>query len=309
MSASTPTVVATSNLTYTIAVTNAGPSTSSNVVVTDTLPIGSAVSAAHPSRGSVNAAAGLVTWNVGSLAYGGTASLSLVIQAAAAGTMTNSATVTSTTTADPNPGENTDSVITTVVPPTADLALSMAASPDPVLVGANLTYSLTVGNQGPATATAVTLADTLPVGMNFISASPSNAFTQVGQVVTFNLGNLESNEQRSATIVVQPTAAALGTPLNVGSVSSPVTDPFKPNNRASVKTVVQDMTLTIAPVSGGVQLSWPANLNCVLQSATNLYPPVVWLPASDVVPVQVGDQMVALVPIGSGNRFFRLTIE
>ena len=111
MSASAPSVVATSNLTYTIAVTNAGPSTSTNIVVTDTLPAGSAISAAHPTQGSVNAGAGLVTWNVGSLAYGGTASLSLEIQAAAAGTMTNTATVTSTT-ADPNPDNNNASVVT-----------------------------------------------------------------------------------------------------------------------------------------------------------------------------------------------------
>ena len=180
----------------------------------------------------------------------------------------------------------------------------MAASPDPVLVGANLTYTFSVGNLGPATATAVTLVDTLPAGMRLISALPSNAFSQVGQVVTFNLGNLESNEQATATIKVQPTVP--GTPLNIGNVSSPVTDPFKFNNRASVKTVVEDLTLTYTLINGSLQLSWPADRGYTLESTTNLDPAEAdWLPATDIVPVQVGDEMVAVVPIGTGTRYFR----
>jgi uncharacterized repeat protein (TIGR01451 family)/uncharacterized delta-60 repeat protein len=303
MSASAPTVIATSNLTYTVSVTNAGPSTATNVVVTDTLPAGAVLAATNPTQGSVNNAAGMVTWNVGSLAYGATASLGLTVQAGAAGTLTNSAIVTSAT-PDPNPDDNSASVTTTVIPPTADLALAMADSPDPVLLGYNLTYTLTVNNLGPATASGVTLVDTLPPTVSFVSASPGNAFARVGQVVTFNLGNLGSNGQTTATIVVQPTA--LGTPLNSAVCSSTVTDPFKANNHASVKTIVQQVPLTLASVKGGLEISWPASFNYILQSTTNLHPPAVWMPVTDIMPVQTNGQMVVVVPIGPGNQFFRL---
>ena len=59
-----------------------------------------------------------------------------MIQPAAAGTITNSATVT-TGSADPNSDDDTASVVTTVLAPTADLALGLVDSPDPVLTGYN----------------------------------------------------------------------------------------------------------------------------------------------------------------------------
>ena len=303
MSASAPSVVATSNLTYTVAVTNAGPSIANNIVVTDTLPAGAVLAATNFTQGSVSAAAGLVTWNVGSLAYGAMATLNLVVQPSTSGAITNSATATSAT-PDPNLNDNSASVTTTVVPPTADLELSMVDSPDPVLLGYNLTYTLTVNNLGPASATAVMVVDTLPTGVTFVSASPNNAFTRVGQVVTFNLGTLGSNGQATATIVVQPTVP--GTPFNTASCSSTVTDPFKANNRATVKTVVQQVPLTLVHVKGGLQISWPASANYILQSTTSLHPPAVWTPVTEVVPEQVGGQMVVVVPVGPGDQFFRL---
>jgi uncharacterized repeat protein (TIGR01451 family) len=109
MTASALTNVATSNLTYTITVTNFGPSSAANVVVVDTLPGGAALVSASPTQGTVTNAGGLVTWSVGSLAKDATAKLTLVVQTGAAGTITNSATVT-TATADPNPDDDTASV-------------------------------------------------------------------------------------------------------------------------------------------------------------------------------------------------------
>ena len=56
--------------------------------------------------------------------------------------------------------------------PPADLALTKAASPDPVLAGNKLTYTLTITNSGPSAATGVTLIDTLPAGVTFVSSTP-----------------------------------------------------------------------------------------------------------------------------------------
>ena len=65
-----------------------------------------------------------------------------------------------------------------------------------MLLGNYLTYTITVSNLGPATATGVVVVDTLPPAVNFISASPAERYTVAGQVVTFtNLGNLGSGAQ------------------------------------------------------------------------------------------------------------------
>ena len=83
MTASAATVVATSNLTYTLTVTNYGPSGATDIVVTDTLPPGTAVvgSPNAPAGTTVNTnVAGVVTWTIGSLAKDATATLSLPVQ-------------------------------------------------------------------------------------------------------------------------------------------------------------------------------------------------------------------------------------
>ncbi len=146
----------------------------------------------------------------------------------------------------------------TVVSPTADLALGLFDAPDPLLLGNYLTYTITVSNGGPATATGVIAVDTLPPAVNFISASPTNSYTVVGQVVTFtNLGNLASGAQTNVTITVQPTTA--GTITDTASCHSGVIDPFKANNSASVKTIVQLVPLTVSQQGQNLVISWPAN--------------------------------------------------
>src|ERR1019366_725216 len=180
--------------------------------------------------------AGLLTWTVASLAKDASASLAIVVQTKAVGRITNAATVATGTT-DSNPDDDSASAAAVVVSPTADLALSLLGAPNPVLVGNYVTYSITISNGGPATATGVILVDKLPPEAIFVSASPAG-YTLAGQTITLtNIGNLGSGLQTTATIVVQPMTAA--TITNTASCSSGITDPFKANNSASVKTVVQ----------------------------------------------------------------------
>jgi len=70
-------VVAGTALTYTIVVTNAGPSAATSVLVTDTLPAGVTYVSSAASQGSYNSATSV--WNVGNVAAGGSASLTLVV--------------------------------------------------------------------------------------------------------------------------------------------------------------------------------------------------------------------------------------
>ncbi|HMC80127.1 MAG TPA: DUF4082 domain-containing protein, partial [Acidimicrobiia bacterium] len=73
----------------------------------------------------------------------------------------------------------------------ADLSITKTASPDPVLVGSTLTYSLSVSDAGPAGATGVTATDPLPAGVSFVSASASQgSCSQSSGTVTCSLGSL-----------------------------------------------------------------------------------------------------------------------
>jgi len=109
MTSSTTNVLVGSDFNYVIGVTNYGPSTSSNVVVSDALPL-SFTLITNNQPGSVTRSGFNLIWNVGTLAYGAGAQLTLTVQPNSPGTnILNFATVNSTT-PDPNPADDVASV-------------------------------------------------------------------------------------------------------------------------------------------------------------------------------------------------------
>jgi uncharacterized repeat protein (TIGR01451 family)/uncharacterized delta-60 repeat protein len=291
-----------SNVTYTISVTNFGPSTATNVIVSANLPnTANFISASAGYALSNN----VVTFaNIGNLAKDAAVTLNVVVQPFAVGPMTNIVTV-SALDADPNLADNTVASVTTVVPPSADLSLTLSDAPDPVVIGSSLVYTLTVSNAGPATATTVKLTNTLPAGVSFVSASPPGYILSGNNVIYTGLGNLGSGSVITATITVNPTA--VGEITDTATVSSTVTDPLKANNTVSAKTIVEGLQLTVARSGNNVSISWPASAaNYVLESANTLVSPVTWSTVTTPPAVLVGDQKVVTVGATNDGRFFRL---
>jgi uncharacterized repeat protein (TIGR01451 family) len=101
------------NVTYTITVTNAGPDTASNVVVTDVLPAGSTFVSATPTQGSCTGTT-TVTCNLGAMNNGATATITLVVDPPLAGTLANTASVTNTPEVDPTPANNAGTALTAI---------------------------------------------------------------------------------------------------------------------------------------------------------------------------------------------------
>jgi uncharacterized repeat protein (TIGR01451 family) len=117
----------------------------------------------------------------------------------------------------------------------ADLAfVRMTDSPDPVTVGTPLTYNLVFINNGPGTATSITLTDTLPAGVIFVSAS--QGCSEAGGTVTCGFGNIGSGTQFGPTITVIPTV--IGTITNTAQVISTAPDPNPANNTGTENTTV-----------------------------------------------------------------------
>jgi uncharacterized repeat protein (TIGR01451 family) len=243
-------------LTYTLTVANAGPSDSTGVTITDPLPSG--VSFVSASAGCTNDS-GTVTCAIGDLANGANAIRTITVRPTVANpTLSNTAQVTAST-GDPNTVNNS-ATATTDVDPVADLALTKTDSPDPVLAGANLTYTLTVTNNGPLDATGVTITDTLPGGVSFVSAG--TGCTNDSGTVTCAIGALANVASASRTIVVTPTAANPAL-TNTATASAATHDPNTANNSDTAVTDVNpaaDLSLTKTdapdPVPVGNELTY-----------------------------------------------------
>src|SRR5436190_8207269 len=114
-----------------------------------------------------------------------------------------------------------------------DLSIAKTDSPDPVVAGSNLTYTITVTNPGGGNdASNVVVTDNLPSGVDFVSAA---GCTHSGNTVTCNLGQVNSGTAPQVTIVVRPKKE--GTLTNTATVASP-NDAALGNNSATATTTV-----------------------------------------------------------------------
>ncbi|HKC85761.1 MAG TPA: SBBP repeat-containing protein, partial [Blastocatellia bacterium] len=136
----------------------------------------------------------------------------------------------------------------------ADLALVKADSRDPVMVGNDLIYTLTVTNNGPDDAAGVTLIDTLPSAVTLVSSSASQGSCGGTGPVNCDLGDLAANAKATVTITVKPTA--VGSITNRANVTSATQDLDLNNNAAT-----QDTRVSAQPsIAGLVTLNSGAGL-------------------------------------------------
>ena len=304
MSGPAGSVIVLSNVTYTLAVTNYGPATASNIVVSDSLPGNASYVGSTPQLGSATTnGAGLLTWSIGTLAKDAGTTLTLIVRPNVVGAVTNFA-VAATTSSDVNTNDDAALLVSSVVAQTADLSLSMTASPpNPAWANSPLTYFLTVSNAGPATAAGITISDTLPISFLFDSAS--TPYTLNGNALVLSLGSVGSGGQAVATVVVTPLLA--GTFTNSASCTSATTDPFKANNAASAKTIVEALQMSFVRSGQNLTISWPTNPpNLGLEYATNLHSPIFWAPVNSPVRVLSGAQWSATLGLTNAPRFFRV---
>ena len=117
------------------------------------------------------------------------------------GTMTNTAVIAGN---EPETTlTNNTSSVSTQINPLVDLAIVKTAAPSPVTAGNQLTYTLTASNNGPSDATGVSIADTLPAGVTYVSASSSRGtVSQTNGTVNVNLGSLAHSATATVTILV-----------------------------------------------------------------------------------------------------------
>jgi uncharacterized repeat protein (TIGR01451 family) len=259
-----PTAIAGQTVTYTIEVTNGGPQDALDVVIDDTPPAGLTFdSATAPCAGGFPCA-------IGTLADGASVQFDVTFDIApnVLGDVTNTANVTASNIAVPDPTVNSDSA-TTTVGAVADLSITKIDSVDPVEPGASLSYTVTVTNAGPSDATAVTVADTLPAGVTLVGTT--GCAEDPAGVPTCTLGTIAAAGMAAFTIdvTVDPTTPP-GVLENTAVVSSATPDPDASNNTATETTTVvsaADVTGTKTVDGNGFVIGDIVNYQVVLSNA------------------------------------------
>lgn len=143
----------------------------------------------------------------------------------------------------------------------SDISVTGADSPDPVTVGNNLTYTLTVTNLRSTGVTGVVLTDTLPAGVTFVSFGASQGSCSGSGPVVCDVGNLGAYAAATVTIVVAPTAA--GALNNSVTVAANESETNLANNTANQSTSIISLPLVIGAASlpqGEVGLPYNADL-------------------------------------------------
>ncbi|WP_371407591.1 hypothetical protein OHA10_19095 [Kribbella sp. NBC_00662] len=242
---------------YTLTVHNAGPSTAQSVTVSDDVPAGLKVLEATTADGTCTVSGADVSCALGAVAAGGNAVVVIRVAVSAAQTaaITNAGSVTSTTT-DPDPSNNDDSV-TTDVQQLADVEVIKTSDDVSAVAGGGVTYRLTVVNHGPSDATTVTATDTLPTGLTLTKADPTQGqCTSTGRTVNCALGTVAAGNTATVVVTAALDPAYQGKSLvNTASATSPVTDPDHGNNSSTVTIPVEtraDLSVTKTSDPAGV---------------------------------------------------------
>ena len=227
------------NVTYTIVVTNDGPSDAQNVLVTDPTPTGLTL---------VTGLSGPCAVSPGcAMPAGGSQTLSITFAIppgyAGSDPIANVATA-SAGTADPDMSNNSGRATTSLDAPVADLTITKTDGVTEVAAGASTTYTITVTNGGPASAAASRVIDQFdPATFASVQWQCAAAGTSACTAIGAQSGNIDTllnvdpGAGNAVTFTVQAVVRsdATGTADNTATVATAaaVSDPNSENNTAT----------------------------------------------------------------------------
>lgn len=184
-------------MVYTVTASNAGPSTANVLTITDVMPPNTAfISVGTPSNGGTCSsvptvgAGGTLTCSWANVAAGGNRTVTFTVRPLAAAlntTITNTVNVAvGPTDVETNTANNSGSINATVIASELDILVQKTDSVDPVPLGSDTTYTITIRNAGPSYGTNLVMADTFPNAGNTARFSYQGhlAATVAGAAVT-----------------------------------------------------------------------------------------------------------------------------
>jgi len=245
------TVTSGNTLTYTLVAANAGPSPAENTIITDEVP-----PAVLNPQYSLNAGISWNPWpssntiNIGEMAAGANTNIVIrgTVASTAANPIANTATISSDT-LDPNPDNNSSTLLTTVTQ-SADLALTKQSDQNSVNPGDMLTYTLQITNNGPSDAEAIQITDVIPAEMLNPEFSIDGGTTWQPWNGNYALASLANGAVYTLLIrgQIDPNTT-IGATANTANVSSATPDPNLSNNKDNNLTSINQPVALEADIS------------------------------------------------------------
>jgi uncharacterized repeat protein (TIGR01451 family) len=230
---------------FTVEVKNAGPGDATGVVLNDPLPAGSGSGvtwAIDPAVGTpaqfvLAGAKGAQTLSLASGTVPAGADYTVHITAATSqtecsGVYNNTATLTTGNANNPGPVSAKEACAYRV-----DLSVTKAGAPATQDLGqGNITWTIVVTNNGPDTDTGVKIADPMPAGNTFVSATPGQGSCTGGAVLNCNLGTMAAGAKVTITLVTTPSTT--GAQINTVTVVGDRPETNTTNNQATATVQV-----------------------------------------------------------------------
>lgn len=258
------TAISGNTITYTMTATNNGPSDAIGVQVVDDIPDGIRVISATVNGNTVTIPASAsdatasnsdnITFAVGNLATGVSNNTIIIVAAilpASTAALVNSAVISTTDTATTEtPTNNNSASVTTTLTQQNDVAVTKSG-PTSSAAGSTVTYTMNVTNNGPSTATSVSVVDTLPSGAVFVSGTSLIGSTAAGTVA--------SGANNTANVTI-PTLSPGETAVVTIRATAPTTAPSNVTNTVTV-TATNDTVSTNNTATAATAITAPLTAN------------------------------------------------
>jgi len=216
-------------IVFTVELNNNGPNNATNILVYDKIPAGYNYVSHTVTSGDYDPLTGY--WSVASLDVGTTQTFDMTVIVGTTGNYVNFATITKSDQIDPDPSNN--QATKRIELPRADLSIVKTIDNDDPSSGDQVTFVLTIKNNGRNAGTNVVVDELLPSGYQFVSA-----FATIGSydpvAGTWDVGTLVvSTPFETLTIVCNILDA--GEYINTATIYSTEVDPDETNNTSTVE--------------------------------------------------------------------------
>ena len=202
-------------------------------------------------------------------------------------------------------GTNTSSSSFVVDYPT-DMAIWATPAPYPATIGSNVTFTVTIVNNGPNSAPNVLVTNTLDPAFSFKSATINQgSVSNSGNLVIGTLGTMGNGA--AATLIIKAVPNAIGSLTDTMTVTSDAPDPTPFNNTYATNVLVLSLPLvSIQNLTNQFRIWWPADLTNYVLQAKNSMLTNIYFSNVTTTPLISGNQASVFERNTNASRFYRL---
>ena len=279
-------------------VQNLGRDSATDVRLTSDLPVGVEWVATKPSQGAFEMNGNQIVCKLGTLTNRQQISVTTVVSATNQSMLSFTASVAGLE-PDPLPGNNTAQVrLSAAQPPSPapDLFVRLSQVPEVVSAGQEMRYLIEFGNHGNAPASQVQLTNRMGDSGVLVSAQPSQGTVHwSGGNLVVDVGVLAPDERGAVDVTWRPASA--DTLFQQAQIRGAEADANEIDNLSTAITQIEDTTrLDIRTSANGVEVSWAAQADLVIEQSDLLPPAAQWTAITQGINSANGRSFLQIIP-------------